>query len=133
MAILKIKDKNGNFIGVPTITGMPKGIYIGTEEPVDLDTILWIDTSITFVFSVTREKVSPNDLTYTAEEGMTWGQWVNSTYNVDGWEVDSYNEIVLNYSDGKTTTLREDNSTGYKVLSTDVISVNKVYYGQTQK
>ena len=114
------------------INELPK-IHVGNTAPTDSSVYLWLDTTSTFVFSFTREKISPNTLTYTAEEGMTWGQWVNSAYNVDGWEVDSYNEIVLNYSDGQTTTLRENNSTGYKVLSTDVISINKIYYGQTQK
>ena len=45
MAILKIKDKDGNIIEVPAIVG-PKGdsgVYIGNTEPEDLNTNVWIN------------------------------------------------------------------------------------------
>ena len=31
-----------------------------------------------------------NDITYQAEDGMTWGQWVNTEYNTNGFYI-SYN------------------------------------------
>ena len=38
------------------------------------------------------------DVTYTALDGMTWGEWVNSDYNVDGYYLDDINNVCsVNY------------------------------------
>lgn len=93
MAILKIKDRDGNFISVPTITGMPKGIYMGVTEPVDLETILWIDTSEPAEPTPVLITFSIGNVACTAEDGMTWAQWVESDYN-------TIEAFVGEYSDG---------------------------------
>lgn len=123
MAILKIKDANGNFISVPTITGMPKGIYMGVNEPTDLETILWIDTSepapilITFVV----EGVS-----CTAEEGMTWGEFIASDYNTDTKDTLQDSGVIYNNSG-----LIQLEGSGVAVYSDHVIEPNGNYVGMS--
>ena len=59
--------KNANMTSLPTgVSGIPEG---------------WtVKNLITFTV---------NDVEYQAEEGMTWEEWVNSEYNVDGFWCDS--------------------------------------------
>lgn len=45
---------------------------------------------------------------YQAESGMTWYEWVHSKYNVDGWYIDSHEQIVTN--DGAFCVLGSDYS-----------------------
>lgn len=47
MAIMQIKDSDGNFIAVPAIQGPAgqSGVYYGTEEPTDPSINLWVDPS----------------------------------------------------------------------------------------
>lgn len=122
MAILKIKDKDGNFISVPTITGMPKGIYMGVNEPTDLETVLWIDTSepapvlITFTIS---------DVAYTAEDGMTWAQWVESDYNTPGCQLSNNGGVdFVNEDVGATASIMLNG--GY-ISSSDTIIADTTY------
>lgn len=131
MAILKIKDADGNFISVPTITGMPKEIYVGVNEPTNESTWIWVDTSEHYVikFTVYQEKLTPSYVEYTANVGMTWGEWVASEYNTDGYEINNYNEINKTNSNGTTTALKYETSTGAYVRPDEVIDSTASYYG----
>ena len=35
-----------------------------------------------------------DETSYQAEKGMTWGEWVDSDYNTDGWEIVGSNNII---------------------------------------
>ena len=52
---------------------------------------------------------------YQAEEGMTWGEWVNSKYNIDGYL--NYNRLITNSSVSRNVTI----PSGGSVFSTEVI------------
>ena len=122
MAILKIKDADGNFISVPTITGMPKGIYMGVNEPTDLETILWIDTSepapVLIAFSI-------GDVACTAEKDMTWEQWVESDYNTPGCQLSNNGGVEFVDEDISATASIMLNG-GY-ISSSDVIIADTTY------
>lgn len=50
MAILRIKNENGEFIDVPALVGPAgkdgeSGVYLGKTEPEDLSMRVWVDTS----------------------------------------------------------------------------------------
>lgn len=59
--------------------------------------------------------------TYQAEEGMTWQQWVASSYNTDGYYVSGTN---INSKNGKVYV---DENLTRPVLSTDVIISGQRY------
>lgn len=63
---------------------------------------------------------------YIYEEGMTWGEFINSDYNIEGWEAVTMNpwEPDCVYSGVDGAMFNEDES---YVYVTDVIS-NKNYY-----
>lgn len=48
------------------------------------------ELSNTMISFVVRAVHGSENVTYQAEEGMTWGEWVNTPYNTDGWEVYIY-------------------------------------------
>lgn len=73
------------------INGLPK-IYMGDTEPTDLNVLLWIDTGVPVEISFTV-----GSTTLSAEEGMTWAQWVESDYNTMGIYV---NGNYIEYIDG---------------------------------
>lgn len=127
MAILKIKDKDGNFISVPTITGMPKGIYMGVNEPTDLETILWIDTSEPAPTLITFTVQSFGE-TYTAEEGMTWGEWIASEYNPHLGDNSYFQDSGIIY---KAFGLMQLEGSGVAVQSEHIIVADGVYVGMS--
>lgn len=45
-------------------------------------------------FTVSNEQGTEVVGIYQAEEGMTWGQWIDSDYNTDGWYINSANEVM---------------------------------------
>lgn len=64
---------------------------------------------------------------YIGEENMTWNQWVNSEYNVDGYSLQYVNDsvtLIIN-SDGFGVIKPGDNGS---VQHTDII-INNAYYG----
>ncbi|MBR6689600.1 MAG: type II secretion system protein [Clostridia bacterium] len=74
-------------------------------------------------------------VTYQAEQGMTWSQWINSKYNVDGWRLDSITEENGSITridnpfvqDGKT---QYDLFGIYEAVPNELIVSNKIYqYG----
>lgn len=95
------------------INEIPK-IHVGTEAPSDSNVYVWIDTSAsTMSFTVFGD-------IYTAEEGMTWGEWILSDYNTYSGNSDS----GYIYWDGGWIQL---NGSGSPVMSEDVIEANGVY------
>jgi hypothetical protein len=52
---------------------------------------------------------------------MTWGEWVDSKYNTDGWVADN---LISNTGFGILTV---NDSNGYTVHSDDVIKADAVY------
>lgn len=67
---------------------------------------------ITFIF---------NNKQYQAEEGMTWQQWVNSNYNIDGFYI--YNDYVLSSASDNVET-----SSNIEVISSDFIINGESYH-----
>lgn len=72
-------------------------------------------------FTVICSNTTIGDKTYQAEEGMTWAQWVDSEYNVDGYFLYG-TEVRLNDTYGITS------DTVY-VESTSIIDSNIIYRG----
>ena len=64
---------------------------------------------------------SIDGVTYEAEDGMTWEQWVASDYNTDGYYVGN-SRIV-----GTSSTSRYVSASGYNVAPTELISNNAAY------
>ena len=71
-------------------------VYVGRDGPVNAPAgFIWVDTSedvklITFYLDIyNNEAYDSNTITetkeYIAEEGMTFRDWVNSSYNTDNW------------------------------------------------
>jgi hypothetical protein len=66
-------------------------VYVGRDEPMNAPAgFIWVDTSddvklITFYIDYYRHPEDHPPSAYVAEEGMTLRDWVNSTYNTDGW------------------------------------------------
>ena len=68
-----------------------------------------------------------NDISYQAEDGMTWGEWVDSEYNTDGAIVKTNNGSIVEYNTYYPVFSHE---TGF-VSATDEIVPNIVYtYGE---
>lgn len=91
MAKLKLRNEDNSFSEVATkeyVDSIFGKLYIGTETPANESVYLWIDTTedsqITFTVGSTI---------LSAEEGMTWQQWVDSDYN-------TIEAFVSEYSDG---------------------------------
>jgi len=71
--------------------------------------------------------------TYQAEEGMTWGEWVNSEYNTGGFVIDENdNSIGTHYDEGTgeyNSWVVSDHTSGEAfVFATDVIIASHSYY-----
>lgn len=62
---------------------------------------------------------------YQAEEGMTWEEWVNSSYNTDGYYISDI--YVLKGANQHVSTQNKDNSLFY-VVSGDLIIDGSTYY-----
>lgn len=65
---------------------------------------------------------------YQAESGMTWGQWVESSYNTNGYLIIS-NEVY--YNDGMRAVSIQAGKFPTKVLSTDTIIESEAYLLQS--
>ena len=68
-----------------------------------------------------------NTYTYQAEEGMTWEEWVNSSYNIDGYTIGSStydNNHIYDKETGQEAVCEADYT---EVTATDVIVANYAY------
>lgn len=64
---------------------------------------------------------------YQAEEGMTWGMWINSDYNADNWYVDGGSGAIMRdrAKAGEVDCLMVDNKS---VFASDLINESASYY-----
>lgn len=90
--------------------------FDGTQH-VSQDFYEWFTANAAFAFTI-------KGTTYYAEDGMTWGEWVESEYNTDGYVVDDYGYIRLVGGTGNYSV--QDSSTKPVVLS-DIIIANETY------
>lgn len=68
------------------------------------------------------------DGTFNAEEGMTWGEWIKSSYNSSNLAVISSKRIGRNRSDGSTVELYyNQNGNQVYVYASDLIDASKRY------
>lgn len=100
---------NDNVVS-PTTTWSSQKIdsLVGDVEAA-LDAIIAIQEELIGIITFTFY-----DTTYRAIEGMTWGEWVESEYNTDGWSLDG---DYISTGDGYII----DSTTGSFVESTTVI------------
>lgn len=110
-----------NKVVYETINSLPK-IYMGEDEPTDLSVLIWIDTAdkVLITFTVHGE-------TFTAEENMTWSEWIASDYN-------PYLGDSSQFMDGSgpvyyATGLIQLKGSGVAVRSEHIITPNGVYTG----
>ena len=109
-----------NKVVYETINSLPK-IYMGEDEPTDLSVLIWIDTAdkVLITFTVHSE-------TFTAEENMTWGEWIASDYNPYlGDNMGFMDSGIVYYATG----LIQLQGSGVAVRSEHIIEPNGVYTG----
>ena len=80
--------------------------------------VLTVEKDVTLISFYIR------DTSYQAERGMTWAEWVNSSYNISGLVL-YYNNIVTKSYDSIVSTA---NDSYYAVLGTDIINADSHYY-----
>ena len=104
------KDAEGNLININNLP-FETNIYVGPDEPQNVPVgFIWIDTReenpcFTLLF-ITGSRSEEGQLSFEYEEGMTWSDYVNSSYNVLGLyikEIQSgpgvYKELLMDYDD----------------------------------
>lgn len=69
---------------------------------------------------------------YQAEEGMTWAQWVDSSYNTatPKYYINSFGDVVRGAGGGGGSRVTTDSGLNNSVSSTDIITATTYYYGQ---
>lgn len=69
---------------------------------------------------------------YQAEEGMTWEQWVDSSYNTSTpkYYINDYGDVVKGTGGGGGARVTTDSGLNNSVSSTDIITATTYYYGQ---
>ena len=88
---------------------------------VDIIKVVLNPKIITFSVKVnsTGGGISSGTYTYHAYEGMTWGEWVNSSFNTDGYYVDTYDNSIGIFNSGDGTV--------ENITSSSVIKANTTY------
>lgn len=91
------------------------------------DLLTWLQANGTKQGGATLINFTINGTSYQAEQGMTWQQWVNSSYNTGGYIV--YGGEITNSPPGgsRVTT---DSAHDYSVRPTDIITATAYYQGQ---
>ena len=69
-------------------------------------------------------------ITYQAEEGMTFGEWVTSEYNTDGWYYPSEDSLALINPRGNIIDYVDITASA---KPTDIIENGKAYSTYTEK
>lgn len=84
--------------------------------------VLQLDLDSTSSGGVTKKKIkfTIDSKSYEADEGMTWEQWVNSTYNTDGFVITGQKIMRNNYVVRKNS--------GGDALSSDYIVSGAIYW-----
>lgn len=112
----------------PTVLILPDSIVWANDEAPIIESNYIYQISILKRFATLMKFKKPvnlitftiKDATYQAEEGMTWGQWVNSEYNTDGYYIDSWNSCVIKPSDDVWVHTVVDNSNNYVNASSSI-------------
>ena len=68
--------------------------------------------------------VTADEKIYTAVEGMSFGEFINSKYNIDKWYINSNNIVINQYN----SCIQKKGGSGRKVNASDIIVNNDYYY-----
>ena len=101
--------------------------YAGTYTGTATFTIAVKDVQKTIINFTIHDNWSQMTSSYQAEEGMTWGEWVTSSYNTVGYTVQHYDDLgdIIRYGYSVVAILTED---GYVYPSPeDVILADQEY------
>ena len=107
---------------------MEKHLYYYTQhsqyvEPTDKPAVSYCEQEnevhYAAVGSVTLITFTINGTSYQAEDGMTWGEWVNSSYNTDGFVLNTKYENTI-ATDNKFSLLVYDGGSGVYATTTIV-------------
>ena len=101
--------------------------YAGTYTGTATFTIAVKDVQKTIINFTIRDNWSQMTSSYQAEEGMTWGEWVTSSYNTAGFAVQHSDDLgdIIRYGYSVVAILGED---GYVYPSPeDLISADQEY------
>ena len=84
-----------------------------------------VSNEITFIVGINTSWPEPGEIEadekiYTAVEGMSFGEFINSKYNIDNWYVNKHEQIITHHN----SVLRYE---GRSVYSSDII-LNNVHY-----
>lgn len=97
------------------------------SEVTNGDTLLtWLKVNATKQGAVSLISFTINGTSYQAEQGMTWAQFVSSSYNTNGVKIDSSGNVLTSNGQRIATTLLSGSQ-----ISTDVIVANTSYVVQT--
>ena len=126
--VLAVNPKDGK-TGETTLSFVaPTEIqYAGTYTGTAIFTIAVKDVQKTIINFTIRDNWSQMTSSYQAEEGMTWGEWVTSSYNTAGFAVQHFDDLgdIIRYGYSVVAILGED---GYVYPSPeDLISADQEY------
>lgn len=124
MAKLKLRNVDNTFSEVTTkeyVDSVFWKMHIGTETPADESIYLWIDTIDDYPISFVIEGV-----TYQADYGMTWTEWIESDYNTISMTIYAGGDS-LRWDAGAAIHFLKLNDNSTFVLPTDVIIPNYTY------
>lgn len=131
MAILKIRDANGNVQEILVIKGDKGDSYILTEaDKTEIANIVasLMASPVNEQENGSQEAViigfSIEDYQFQAEEGMTWREWVNSEYNSEGACAYNEGEDTIRFVEYSLNVLRSDTP----VKGSDTIISGHFYY-----
>ncbi|MBQ3348492.1 hypothetical protein IJG90_03180, partial [Candidatus Saccharibacteria bacterium] len=90
-------------------------------------------TTLTFTATgktppITLISFTINGTTYQAEDGMTWGEWVNSDYNIDGYTIDYEYATIRAPVDTSPPKYVSDSDDGSSPSPSSTIVANHSFY-----
>lgn len=124
MAKLKLRNADNTFSEVVTkeyVDSTFGKMHIGTETPTDESIYLWIDTIDDYPISFVIEGV-----TYQADYGMTWTEWIESDYNTIYMNIYAGTNY-LRWDAGAAIHFLQLNDNSTYVFPTDVIISDYTY------
>jgi len=105
-----LPDSGYNYLSEVTVSSIP---YVETNNSAGGKTVTIGGGGGTLIsFSIDSKS-------YQANQGMTWGAWVDSSYNTDNYAVDPIDRVIQPY--GSTSTAVYPSQNGSVVTSSDVI------------
>ena len=112
---------------------VPEGDYIGFDEvivkpiPDEYEIVEEYEGAVTIASAVSRITFTIDGTSYEAEEGMTWGEWVESEYNTGTFIYSTlYNHIADDEATQESYVTSDNDSTG-KVAASDTIIADHAY------